>query len=167
MGQPMKEQKRARGVHTAVVLPPDLLEHLRRSDRGVSEEVRRRVALTFEQDALDAVTRELCTGLVDIAARLQVDYGKEWHASPDAYRAFVAAVVQRLTQYLPTPRTGVGASDLLEPNDEPETIGRMRERDGRRERSYPHLEAAQKRRAGRHVASLGRAMRGKTENGDE
>ena len=38
-----------RGVHTAVVLPPEVLDQLRKSERGVSEEIRRRIALTFEQ----------------------------------------------------------------------------------------------------------------------
>ena len=52
----MKKSKRAR-VHTAVVLPPDVLEQLRRSERGVSEEVRRRVDRTLDEDAFDEKPR--------------------------------------------------------------------------------------------------------------
>ena len=43
-------------VHTAVVLPRDLLERLRRdakaSDRGLSTEIRQRLQLTYDQEGL-------------------------------------------------------------------------------------------------------------------
>ena len=68
-----------RGVHTAVVLPPEVLDQLRKSERGVSEEIRRRIALTFEQDAADRVIRELCDEVRRIADKLRQDFGAEWH----------------------------------------------------------------------------------------
>jgi len=145
----MGKQKRSRGVHTAVVLPPDMLEQLRRSERGVSEEIRRRLALTFEQDAADPITRELHAGLANIATQLKQDFGTEWHTMQRPYEAFVAAVVQRLANYKPPQREEVAATDLLfaGPDGPPETIGRLRESDDRRAHPYPHLEVAQRRRS--------------------
>jgi hypothetical protein len=149
MGQPMKEKKRTRGIHTAVVLPRDVLEQLRRSERGVSEEIRRRIALTFEQDSIDPVTRELRDGLVDIAKLLRQDYAVEWYTWPPAYQAFAAAMAKRIAEYAPPPGilASAGATKDMLREESPETIGRMRERDDRRAHAYKHLAEAQKRRS--------------------
>jgi hypothetical protein len=131
-----------RGVHTAVVLPPEVLDQLRKSERAVSEEIRRRIARTFEQDAADPVMRELCNGISRIADKLRQDFGADWHASPRAHQAFVAAVAQRIAQYTPPTGTESAArSDLVGTvgvDDPPETIGRLRERDDRRRHQLPY-----------------------------
>jgi hypothetical protein len=146
MGQPVKVKKRVRGVHTAVVFSPEVLEQLRSSERGVSEEVRRRVALTFEQDAIDPVTRELRDGLLNIAALLRSDFAADWHALPWAHKAFAAAIVQRLAEYAPPERPNLAVDALFDP---PETIGRLRERDDQRAHDYPQLKALKQRKMAR------------------
>lgn len=141
-----KQQAR---VQTGLRLEPAMIDRLRQSDRGLSDEIRDRLERTFKEDAIDAVTRELRDGLVNIAERLRADYG-EWHKSPMAYQAFNAAMIQRIAQYEPPPEPEGAASDLFGRSD---TIGRLREHDDRRSHSYPHLETAQ-----RVLATLGRAQ---------
>jgi hypothetical protein len=148
------KQKRARGVHTAVVLPQEILDQLRQSERGVSEEVRRRVALTIEQDATDPITRELCQLLVDTAVTLTQNFGVSWHSQPKAHAVFAAAVADLLAGYEPERPPVAVASDLLGPDDPPETIGKMLAMQVRFGRSYPHLDKAQQRKtalAVRHI----------------
>jgi hypothetical protein len=137
-----------------VFLPPEMEKRLRAAadQQGVSiaEEIRQRVEQTFAGDDLDAVTRELRDGLVNVAAKLSADFGSEWHASPRAYEAFAAGIAQRLAGYKPPPplkAEGVGASDIFALHDEPaDVIGRMREHDDRREHDYPQLKSATARR---------------------
>ena len=141
-----------RGVHTAVVLPPEVLDQLRKSERGVSEEIRRRIALTFEQDAADRVIRELCDGVRRIADKLRQDFGAEWHASLRAHQAFAAAVAQRIAQYTPPAITESAAGSdsvwaTVGADDPPETIGRLRESDDRREHRLRYTRFAYHRGA--------------------
>jgi hypothetical protein len=152
MMERIMKQKRTRGVHTAVVLPADVLDHLRKSERGVSEEIRTRVALTLKQDAIDPVTRELCQVVADTAATIIQNFGVSWHSNPKAHAVFVTALAEHLAGYKPGPSGGV--TDLLGPDDPPETIGKMLARQVTFSRSYPHLEAAQQRRSplkARHI----------------
>ena len=50
------QKKRKRGIHTAVVLEPEVLERLRKSKEGVSFEIRERIRRTLEQDTFDGRT---------------------------------------------------------------------------------------------------------------
>jgi hypothetical protein len=136
-------------------LEEEILDRLKRGGGSLSDEIRERLKRTFEEDDLDAATREVRDALVNLAAKLRVDYtNREWHESAYAHKAFVAAVTQRLVEYAPPSTRDVGAvSDLFEP---PDTIGRLRERDERREHSYPQLEAAQKRRSQKKMAGWSR-----------
>ena len=143
----MAKVERGRGVHTAVVLSPDVRDKLKQSERGLSEEIRERIERTFKYDEVDPVTRELVEGLINIAALLRIDFGAEWHRWPRAYEAFAAAAAQRLAGYaLPQGIVTDTTSEMLTENDLPETVGRMRERDDQRAHVYRHLAAAQKRK---------------------
>jgi hypothetical protein len=133
-------------VHTGVRLDAKILERLSASDRGVSDQIRERLERTFAEDDLDSVTRELRDGLVRLAARLRSDFGSDWHASPWAHKAFVAAIVQRLAGYAPPERPSLAVDALFDP---PETIGRLRERDDQRAHDYPQLKALQQREMAR------------------
>ncbi len=141
----------------------DDLKRLKRAGRSLSDEIRDRLKRTFKEDELDPPTRELRDGLVNLAAKLRVDYAHhEWHALTPAHEAFVAGVVQRLAQYAPPPQEqGPAAAELLLPSGPPETIGRIREQDDRRENSYPQLQAAQERRSKQKWATAARHMRAK------
>jgi hypothetical protein len=143
----MAKAERGRGVHTAVVLSPEVRDKLKQSERGLSEEIRERIERTFKYDEVDPVTRELVEGLINIAALLRIDFGAEWHRWPRAYEAFATAAAQRLAGYaLPQDIVADTTSEMLTENDLPETVGRMRERDDQRAHVYRHLAAAQKRK---------------------
>jgi hypothetical protein len=130
-------------VHVGVRVDPAIADRLRASERGLSDEIRERLERTFKYDEVDPVTRELVEGLINIAELLRVDFWAEWHALPGAYKAFAAAVAQRLSAYAPPPGMQVDPECEIQ-EDETEIIGRMRERDERRGHYYPHqLHAAQ------------------------
>ena len=69
-------------VHTAVVLPRDLLERLKtdgeRSERGLSTEIRRRLVATYGEVPRDAETTDLVEFIQMLADSLGRDVGK-WH----------------------------------------------------------------------------------------
>lgn len=154
----MADRKRPR-VQTGLRLDPAILKRLRNSERGLSDEIRDRLERTFKEDALDPVTREVRDQFVLIADLLRQDYGTDWHKSYRAQRALTAAIELVLADYAPS-LDSPAVSALFGPDEPPETIGRMRARDVQRRQSYPHLEAAQKRK---HARAFSRAMRGKKE----
>ena len=63
MEKKRRRRKGERGVHTAVVLPREMLDLLResgrRQERGVSEEIRERLAGSLFEDARDPTTRSI------------------------------------------------------------------------------------------------------------
>src|SRR5947209_3588761 len=100
MERPKKGRPRSENpmVHTAVVLPRDLLEKLRKeaelSDRGVSAEIRHRLQLVTDIEALpsDPVNMDLLNSIRLLADILYEDLGKKWHEHPYAHAAFKAGV---------------------------------------------------------------------------
>lgn len=140
----MKQRKKGRGrprsdnpmVHTAVVLPRDVLGRLKKdaeiSDRGLSTEIRQRLQLTYDLQALprDPETNDLIDAIKSLADNLAGDLGKTWHQDRYALTAFKAGVAAFLDQYRPEgdqsrrPDTRVAG----EPDDPPEAIGRTHAR---------------------------------------
>jgi hypothetical protein len=146
--KPMAQPDAARSlVHVGARVDSSIADRLRASERGLSDEIRERLERTFKYDAVDPVTRELLEGLINIAALLRVDFRAEWHSWPGAYRAFAAAVAQRLSAYAPGPGMLVDPESAIQ-EDELEIIGRMRERDDLRAHAYRHLTAALKAKSG-------------------
>jgi hypothetical protein len=86
-------------VHTAVVLPRDLLERLKtdgeRSERGLSTEIRQRLVATYGVVPRDAETTELVEFIQMLADSLGRDVGK-WHENEMAKAAFVAGLLEFL-----------------------------------------------------------------------
>jgi hypothetical protein len=118
------KQKRGRGVHTAVVFPADMLERLRRSERGVSDEVRRRVALTLDADAYDEPTRELAGEIMRMAAEVELETGAAWHSHAGSHAAFRQAILSRLARLKPEGPTAFGERPRQSgPGDDPQEIG--------------------------------------------
>jgi len=154
MGRPSSDKKQRQ---LAVALPTDVRERLEAAanvaGHSLAEEVRQRVARTLHWDSFDPVTIELLEGLENLAALLRVDFGTEWYADPRAHQAFVTAVNQRLAAYSP-PSTAQfeppTVLSLVDPDDPPDTIGRMRERDDQRLSTYDHLIEIQNRKARHH-----------------
>jgi len=110
----MAKKMRARGVHTAVVLQPDVLESLRKSPRGVSNEIRHRINRTLYQEQFDLQTRELAADIMEIAAELHRQTGVSWYRNRSAHEALIEAVRTWLDSIKP-PIDGTAAtvSDLF------------------------------------------------------
>jgi hypothetical protein len=105
-----------------VVLPPDVLEQLRASERGVSEEIRRRIVLTLEAETYDEQTRELAVDIMGLADEVTRQSEVPWHSNPKAHQALATAIQVWLEDH---PPTGFGAaSAALFGPDHPETLGR-------------------------------------------
>ena len=123
-------------VHTAVVLPRELLERLKRdaeaSDRGLSTEIRQRLQAIYDLEDLphDPETGDLVQSIKNLADNLAGDLGKKWHEHPYALAAFKAGVAAFLAQFHPEgdaserPDTRV----VGEPGDAPEAVGRTHAR---------------------------------------
>jgi hypothetical protein len=136
----MAKMKRGRGVHTAVVLPPEIRDKLKESERGLSEEIRARIERTLREDALGPELRGLLADVAWLADEIdhQVGISSSWRALPKANDA-LAEAIRAWLQIIKPERFGTvpGASDLMGPDDPP-TLGRSIAR--LYERIKPELE---------------------------
>ena len=123
-------------VHTAVMLPRDLLERLKmdaeRHGIGLSALIRRHLNLVYWQEGspVDAETRSLLGAFTQLAHFIARDVGKKWHEHAYSLSAFKAGVASLLARYQPDgdesfrPDTvGVGQA-----SDPPDVIGRTHAR---------------------------------------
>jgi hypothetical protein len=123
-------------VHTAVVLPRDILERLKAdaeaADRGLSTEIRQRLQLTYDLEGLprDPETSELVEFIKNLADNLAGDLGKKWHQHAYALAALKAGVEAFLAQHQPEgdARARPDTRVVGEPKDSPETVGRTHAR---------------------------------------
>jgi hypothetical protein len=162
MGRPPLEKKQQQ---LTVALPPEIRSLLEdaavASNRSLAEEIRQRIDQTITVENYDPVTREMISGLLSISERLREDFGTDWHSDPRTHKAFMEAVAQRLAAYAPPPsKPNAATADigLIRPTDSPETIGRMRENDDRRDGLYEHLNAALERRGKHKMTSFARRI---------
>ena len=99
----MKRQKDREMIQSAVRFPQWLHEQLQKAGgaRGMSEEIRRRLELTFagEGAPTDEITDEVMAEIREIAADLS-RYGS-WHTDRDAFDVFKAAVNALLSTHQP------------------------------------------------------------------
>jgi hypothetical protein len=147
MKRPLKQQM-------GLLLDDELKERLEKAcaanGRSAGAEIRARLALSFEEDALDEQTRELRHYLARLARAVRTWTHLEWSAHPAAFQAFMRALVRQLEDLRPPgeaifkpedlPKPGSGAS-VTQPVD-PEALGvalqlvdreRMRTLDARHE----------------------------------
>jgi hypothetical protein len=86
-------------VHTALVLPRELLERLKeaaqKSDHGLSTEIRQRLQASYER-APDARTRDLAECIKDLADSLARDIGVQWYQHEPVLQAFQAGITELL-----------------------------------------------------------------------
>jgi hypothetical protein len=89
-------------VHTTFRLPRALHERLTKAsgDRGIGEEIRRRLEVSFDKEGGSLQTRQLMDAIAQIAADT-TEYFGAWHADAFAFQAFIAAVGMLLTHYQP------------------------------------------------------------------
>jgi hypothetical protein len=115
-------------VQTAVRLPREMLEKLRQSSDGVSEEIRTRLARTLEEDA-DPPTRALVVAIDKLAVLVRLQTGHDWYSHPAAHRVFKQMIVSRLVHLKPSGEAVFGSDELppmasrLVASDDPETMG--------------------------------------------
>ena len=123
-------------VHTAVVLPPEMLAALREQGalhgRTMSQEIRERLAGSLFEETRDEKTRQLAAEIVQLASEVLHDFKTHWHAEPRAHKAFLAAVADQIGSYEPPPTPTSGSPD--DQSDPPDVIGRALARRYRRDR---------------------------------
>ncbi len=90
-------------VHTAVVLPQDLLDRLRKdaeaADQGVSAEIRRRLQMTYDHEGLPTQTTDLIKSIKALADSLARDLKVQWYEHEFALKALKAGIAVFLGQY--------------------------------------------------------------------
>ena len=117
----MKRKKDDQMVLTAIRLPQSLRDRLDNvaSERGLGEEIRRRLEASFEAEkaAASPKTQELLAAIASFAKETARDYG-DWWEDAFAFEALKASVNLLLTHYqpkgepVPHPNPD-GAGDLL------------------------------------------------------
>ena len=90
-------------VHTAVLLPSDLLVRLKKDARGhgLSAEIRKRLQTSYHQEGHDPRTGELVACIEDLAKSLARDLGVQWYSTEFAREAFKAGVAIFLAENAP------------------------------------------------------------------
>jgi hypothetical protein len=119
-------------LHTAVVLPQDLLKRLRmdaeRSNHGLSTEIRQRLQSTYEGKGppIDPETSKLVASIESLAESLVGDLRKKWHESRYALAAFKGGLATFLAPYQSD--SDLNVRDADDHNDSPEVVGRTHAR---------------------------------------
>jgi len=120
-------------VHTAVVLPADLLSRLKADaeaeGRGLSAEIRARLGETYlmQLSRGDPDTGNLLNAIKHLSDFLARDLGKRWHQHPYAMAAFKAGVADLLARYHPEGDERV-PPDAQAIGDPPDVVGRTHAR---------------------------------------
>lgn len=120
-------------VHTAVVLPADLISQLKADaeaeGRGLSAEIRFRLQSTYLMQASrgDPDTGNLLNAIKHLSDRLARDLGKRWHQHPYVMAAFKAGVADFLGRYQPKGDERV-PPDAQVIGDPPDVVGRTHAR---------------------------------------
>jgi hypothetical protein len=89
---------------------------------SVAEEIRRRLEMSFENDALDDQTQHLVSAAIWIAGDITLQAGAYWHATQKGRQAVAAGIRLYIETMLPPVQAGAG-EDPFGPDD-PETLGR-------------------------------------------
>jgi len=120
-------------VHTAVVLPADLIAQLKADAKanghGMSAEIRARLHATYlmQLSRGDPETGNLLHAIKHLSDFLARDLGKRWHEHPYAMAAFKAGVAALLARYQPEGDESM-RPDTLVVGDPPDVVGRTHAR---------------------------------------
>jgi hypothetical protein len=126
-------------VQTGLRLDAAMLERLRASKRGLSDEIRERLERTFAEDRIPPITQRMRDEILMLAEKLRADFG-DWYASRRAHAEFVAAVTNLLARYEPLDDP---PSDIDEPLG---AVAKTRVRDLLRETPNEHLKQLEEKR---------------------
>jgi hypothetical protein len=92
------------------------------ADISIAEEIRRRLEMSFENDARDDQIRDLISAAIWIARDITAQVGADWHATQKGRQAVAAGIRLYIEAMLPSVQVDAG-EDLFGPDD-PETLGR-------------------------------------------
>jgi len=122
---PRKKGKREARIQTGLRLEPEILDQLRSSERGISDEIRDRLKWTLDLEPLDKPTKELLEAVARMASEIELETGTPWHAHAGSHAAFRQAILSRLARIKPEGPTAFGARPhRTQPGPEvPEEIG--------------------------------------------
>ena len=133
----MKKQKKRgrpatpnRMVHTAIMLPIDLIEQLKRDSEaaghGLSTEIRDRLRGTYAvQSSPDAKTDGLVNAIRYLSEKIEHDVHRKWHEHPYALAAFTAGVREFLGRHALAGDANKRPDAVPEaPEDPPDVVGR-------------------------------------------
>ena len=127
----MKKQRSNREtenmIQTALWLPREMHQQLKKKagERGLGEEIRRRLRWSFEADEPPDRTTDI---LISAITQLAVELEGPWHANSFSFEVFKAAIVDLLSQCRSTEQAGPEAITKLQtsfPDEKTETIGRI------------------------------------------
>ena len=130
IGRPRSEKPM---VHTAVVLPPDLIAQLKldaqKNGHGMSAEIRDRLraASLMQMSRGDPETGDVLSAIEHLSDRLARDLGKRWHQHPYVMAAFKAGVADFLARYQSEGDERVPPDAQLV-GDPPDAVGRTHAR---------------------------------------
>jgi hypothetical protein len=116
-------------IQTALWLPRAMHEQLKKTggDRGLGDEIRRRLQASFDEEQVDATTHELLDAIEQIERNLSLD--EPWHTDRFTFEVFKAAINELLSHYQPSSEADAGTVSKLQtmygPEEKPETIGRI------------------------------------------
>jgi hypothetical protein len=118
-------------AHTAVVLPPELLDRLKRdargSGRGLSAEIRERLQRSYQGE--DPETNRFVAAVKTLSDFLERDLSVQWHGHAYALAAFKAGIAELLARYLPAGDERVRPGwEEGDPVDPPDVVGRTHAR---------------------------------------
>ena len=118
-------------VHTAVVLPADLIKRLKKAadaaGHGLSAEIRQLLQVAdLMRTSQDPKTTRLLNAIRHLSEKIRRDVGKEWHQHAYAQAAFRAGVLEFLERQRPQGEANKrpDASQEQQDDDPPETVGR-------------------------------------------
>jgi hypothetical protein len=126
IGRPRSEKPM---VHTAVVLPPDLIAQLKadaeKSGQGMSAEIRERLRVSYlmQLSRGDFETGNLLHAVKRLSDKLAGNYGKRWHQHAYVMAIFKAAVANFLGRYQPEGDERVPPGEQVI-GDPPDVVGR-------------------------------------------
>jgi hypothetical protein len=123
-------------VHTAVVLPQDLLGRLKAdaqsAGQGLSTEIRQRLQLSYLAHSApgDPQTGSFLAAVRHLAHTLGRDIGVKWYEHPYALAAFQAGVIEFLARFQPDGEGHIRPDAPISagPSDPAEVVGRTHAR---------------------------------------
>lgn len=96
MKKPEKES-----VATAIRLPRQTYEWLRKRRGGITDSIKRGLDLLAIEEKADGPTRDFALLIFYLAREVELETGAAWHADPAAHRVFRRALLRTLSKWRP------------------------------------------------------------------